>query len=415
LESWAVFPLCVGLSVFRMVKSLCQAAAAENNYRSGLSVLKILLFLLLMFPVLIQPGLAGVTESQAQLKKIQARINRTEKQLQSKKKSELNLSRELAVIRRSLKQIDRQVAVLKKDIAKLEKAGAKQKQLIASSRKNIKKIESQLKKRFVALYKEGDVGALKILFAADSATEMVQQYQYLSRILKHDKELLKKHREAMDVHRRQLDELAALKKKKVDLLAEVQHQRQVAAKGRQLQARLLQKARRDKNLLAGELTQLKQNARRLKQLITQLERQSTAPAGPVAGNFAVGRGKLGWPVNGRVVIGFGQQRDKALGTFYESNGLEIAVPPGSPIRAVAAGKIVFADYFKGYGNLFILSHPGGYHTLYAQVGQMIKKLGEHVSAGDILGKSGLDGRDSIYFEIRSNGSPVNPLAWLKRR
>jgi septal ring factor EnvC (AmiA/AmiB activator) len=256
---------------------------------------------------------------------------------------------------------------------------------------------------------------LKILFAADSATEMVQQYQYLSRVLKHDKELLERHRKAMQAHQRQLDELSLLKQKKEALLAEVQHQRQVAARGRQLQARLLKKARHDKKKLAGELTQLKENARRLKKLITRLKQQPVSAGGPVAGNFAVGRGKLGWPVNGRVVIGFGQQRDKALGTFYESNGLEIAVPPGSPIRAVASGKIVFADYFKGYGNLFIISHPGGYHTLYAQVDQMIKKLGDHVSAGDLLGKSGLGGRDSMYFEIRSNGSPVNPLSWLKHR
>ena len=378
-------------------------------------MLKIVLLLLLFSTLPSQSCLAGVTQSQAQLRKIQARIDRTEKQLLSKKKSELNLSKELAVIKRTLSQIDKQIIALKKDVGKLEKTTTRQKQLVDESRKNISRVEAQLKKRFVALYKEGDVGALKILFAADSATEMVQQYQYLSRVLKHDKELLERHRKAMQAHQRQLDELSLLKQKKEALLAEVQHQRQVAARGRQLQARLLKKARHDKKKLAGELTQLKENARRLKKLITRLKQQPVSAGGPVAGNFAVGRGKLGWPVNGRVVIGFGQQRDKALGTFYESNGLEIAVPPGSPIRAVASGKIVFADYFKGYGNLFIISHPGGYHTLYAQVDQMIKKLGDHVSAGDLLGKSGLGGRDSMYFEIRSNGSPVNPLSWLKHR
>ncbi len=394
---------------------LRQATVAESFSHFIRRLLTTSFFLLFLALLPGQPCLAGVSESQTQLKKIQTRIDRTEKQLLSKKKSELNISKELAVISRTLKQIDKQIGVLKKDIGKLEKTSARQKQLIAASRQKADKISAQLKKRFVALYKEGDVGALKILFAADSATEMVQQYHYLSRILEHDKELLEKHRKALQVHQQQLNELSVLKQKKVALLAEVQQQKQVASKGRKLQARLLRKAQQDKNKLAGELSQLKKNARRLKKLISRLESQPVSSGGPVAGNFAVGRGKLGWPVNGRVVIGFGQQRDKALGTFYESNGLEIAVPPGSPIRAVASGKIVFADYFKGYGNLFILSHPGGYHTLYAQVDQMIKKLGDHVSAGDLLGKSGLGGRDSIYFEIRSNGSPVNPLAWLKRR
>ncbi len=122
-----------------------------------------------------------------------------------------------------------------------------------------------------------------------------------------------------------------------------------------------------------------------------------------------------WPLTGRVIIGFGTQKDRKLGTYYESNGIEIAAKPGTPIKAVAAGTIVFADYFKGYGNLYILSHPGGYHTLYAQTDRMQKRVGENVAAGTLLGYSGLAGRDSVYFEIRSNGSPVNPLSWLSKR
>ena len=362
-----------------------------------------------------QQSFAGLAESRSQLERVQARIDKAEKDLQHKKQSALNISRELAVIRRTLKGIDGRINALKKELSQLQKEAAQQQQRIDKSRQNVDKVMVQLRKRLVALYKEGEVGPLKILFSADSVTEMVQQYHYLSRILQHDKKLLTEYRQAIEIQQKQLDQLDTIKQKKVSVLKKEQQQRQVAAKGRQLQSRLLKQARRDKNKLANELGTLKANATRLKKLIKQLEKPVEGVPEAGAGSYALGRGKLGWPVKGHILIGFGQQKDKNLGTYYESNGLEIATPPGSPVYAVAAGKVVFADYFKGYGNLFILSHPGGYHTLYAQIDKMAKKLGDQVSAGELLGKSGLAGRDSIYFEIRAKGSPVNPMIWLKHR
>ncbi|NOQ42309.1 MAG: peptidoglycan DD-metalloendopeptidase family protein [Desulfuromusa sp.] len=370
--------------------------------------------------LLISPGWADQSSNRSQLEKIRVRIDRAEADLKQKKKSEINVSRELALIKKTLVQVKQRIDELKTDLKKLRRKTNQQQQLVKESQRGVKKISSQLEKRLVALYKEGETGPLKILFSADSPTEMVQQYHYLTQVLQHDKELLTEYRQAIQVQQQSLVELKSLGQQKTELLQMEQQQQQVAGQGRRLQARLLKQARTDQKKLVHELAQLKENAARLKALIIRLEQEPVeqkpvATTGPVARNFAVGRGKLGWPVKGRVVIGFGQQKDAKLGTYYESNGIEIATPPGSPIHAVAAGKIVFADYFKGYGNLFILSHPGGYHTLYAQTDKMRKKLGDQVSAGDLLGHSGLAGRDSIYFEIRSKGSPVNPLSWLKRR
>lgn len=369
----------------------------------------------LIFILLVNPCWADLTSNRTQLEGIKTRIDRAETTLRNKKKSELNISRELALINKTLDQINRQISAQKLSLKTVRGDINQRQKLVADSKKSVKKIGSQLNKRLVALYKEGETGPLKILFSADSPTEMAQQYHYLSKVLQYDKELLAEYREAIHEQQEQLLELKSLSQQQSKLLEKAKQQRQVAGKGRQLQARLLKQARTEKKKLTQELTQLKKNAARLKSLISKLEKSPISTAGSVAGNFAVGRGKLGWPVSGRVVIGFGQQKDAKLGTYYESNGIEIAVPLGSPIRAVAAGKIVFADYFKGYGNLFILSHPGGYHTLYAQADRMHKKLGDQISAGDLLGYSGLGGRDSIYFEIRSNGSPVNPLTWLKRQ
>ncbi len=364
---------------------------------------------------LVTPCWAALTDHRSQLESIRARIDRAETALQNKKQAEINVSRELALIKKMLEQIARRIGVYKADLKKLQVKIDQQEKNIKDSQKSVRLIGLKLEKRLIALYKEGEAGSLKILFSADSPTEMAQQYHYLNRILQHDKELLAEYRQATEAQQQDLLGLKSLKQQQSELLDVAQQQRQVAVKGRRLQARLLKQARTDKKKLTHELIYLQENAARLKVLISKLEQQPPPAMGPAADNFAVGRGKLGWPVNGRVIIEFGKQKDAKLGTYYESNGIEIATPPGSSILAVAAGKVVFADYFKGYGNLIILSHSGGYHTLYAQTDRIQKELGDRVSAGDLLGYSGLSGRDSIYFEIRSKGSPVNPLSWLKRQ
>jgi murein hydrolase activator len=375
-------------------------------------LLYLFLFLCLALPHTVW---ADVSDNQKQLNKIKARIEKAQQNLKQNRTSELKVSRELAVLKKTLQRIDSRIKTLVKDQKKLRNQVSQQKKVIKENRNQTHLLTSRLKKRLIALYKEGETGPLKILFSADSPTEMVQQYHYLTKVLEHDKVLLDEYRAVFAVQKQQLDKLKSFEMKKSELLSKEQQQRKIAADGRLLNKRLLTRAKKDKNRLKQELKQLKENSARLKGLITKLKKQPVNHSGAVANHFAVGRGKLRWPVEGHVVIGFGTQKDSKLGTYYESNGVEIAARPGTPVKAVASGKIVFADYFKGYGNLYILSHPGGYHTLYAQTDRMQKKVGADVSAGTLLGYSGLAGRDSIYFEIRSKGSPVNPLSWLTKR
>jgi septal ring factor EnvC (AmiA/AmiB activator) len=361
-------------------------------------------------------AIADLAENRAQLERIKSRILKAEQALDEKENVQLDVSHELALLDQALRRAEERTRQLATEQGQTKKKIVLQQQRIQDNRAQTRTLFSRLKKRLVALYKEGDAGPLKVLFSADSPAEMARHYHYLTRILQRDQELLAAYRQAFNQQQQSLARLQELEQHQAGLLARAKEQRQLTQDSRRLKARLLAQARSEQQQIEQSLARLKTDATRLMNLIEKLERQAEAEdPGPIAGNFAVGRGKLRWPLNGPVVIGYGQQKDANLGTYYESNGIVIAAPPGSPIRAVAAGKIVFADYFKGYGNLYILSHPGGYHSLYAHTDRMQKKLGEKVSAGDLLGYSGRDGRDTIYFEIRSQGSPVNPLSWLKHQ
>ena len=119
-------------------------------------------------------------------------------------------------------------------------------------------------------------------------------------------------------------------------------------------------------------------------------------------------GGLGWPVSGTLIEGFGG----------DSNGLLIAAPSGTTVRAVAEGKVVFAEWMNGYGLISIVDHGNGYMSLYAHNDALLKDVGATVHKGEAVstvGNSGDAGQPALYFELRRNGQPVNPAGWLQKR
>ncbi|MHB8054938.1 MAG: murein hydrolase activator EnvC family protein [Candidatus Aminicenantales bacterium] len=166
------------------------------------------------------------------------------------------------------------------------------------------------------------------------------------------------------------------------------------------------------------IAELNRRAQELENLIRKLEAQPLP--GPLPGlPFAQTKGSLAWPVSGKITQNYGLQ----LGSFNtktQNNGIEITPPAGSDltIKAIHSGKVVYADFFPSYGNLLILDHGGGYHSLYGHCAEFLVHNGDIVTpgtplavAGDTASPSGV----SLYFEIRYLTKPVDPLLWLRRR
>jgi len=139
------------------------------------------------------------------------------------------------------------------------------------------------------------------------------------------------------------------------------------------------------------------------------------PAPPVIANAApLQVGGLGWPVSGTLLASFG-------GTMPEggtSQGVLIGAPIGTPVKAVADGRVVFADWMNGYGLILIVDHGNGTMSLYAHNEALLRDAGDNVKRGDpvaSVGNSGGQGKPGLYFELRRNGLPVNPVGWLQKR
>ena len=134
---------------------------------------------------------------------------------------------------------------------------------------------------------------------------------------------------------------------------------------------------------------------------------AAAAAGPSVGG-------LGWPVAGTLLAGYGARMPDGR----RSDGVLIAADAGTEVVASAAGRVVFADWMNGYGLILILDHGGDTMSLYAHNDTLLRDVGDSVASGDPVarvGSSGGQGRPALYFELRRNGEPVDPRAWLQRR
>lgn len=230
----------------------------------------------MLFLLVPASGWCGISESQDQLNKIKGRIEQAQENLKLKKKSELKISRELAVLNKTLDQIEKRIAALRKEQKKLRLDIERQKQLINDNRKKTRHVTARLETRLIALYKEGETGPLKILFSADSPTEMVQQYRYLTKVLEHDKQILSEYRQIYKVQKEQLDRKKTLEQEQSQLLEKEKQQREAAAEGRKLNSRLLAQAKKEKGRLKQELKELQENSAQLKKLIGRLKQETVS-------------------------------------------------------------------------------------------------------------------------------------------
>jgi septal ring factor EnvC (AmiA/AmiB activator) len=217
-----------------------------------------------------------------------------------------------------------------------------------------------------------------------------------------------------------LSSVEAKIKREKQVLAEIE---QVRKKRRQelqevsyAHSRVMAKLKKELGTRGEELSQLVENERRLQQLVNQLDDAIpdilTAPGKRTP--FAKLRGKLQWPTQGKVRALFGRSRNAGK---LKWNGVLIKASVGKDVRAVSHGRVAYADWLRGYGLLMIVDHGDGYMSLYGHNQALYKETGEWVEAGEVVatvGQSGGQQQAALYFEIRHNGKPSNPVRWCKR-
>jgi septal ring factor EnvC (AmiA/AmiB activator) len=374
-----------------------------------------------LLAVLLGGGMAAgaasdLEASRRELTSLQQQIDETLGVLRSKRAAAGSLAADLERLERALEQLRELTRRSDRELAELDRQLARGEADLAQLRRDLAATERQLEKRLVALYKGGPDGVARtLLSSAGTPLELAEKYAFLARIVRHDRQLMADYRRQTAAAEQALLELQQLRERQAAVAEQRRAERAALNAAGRAKQQALADLRSDQAKLNASLDELRARAARLAELVKKLETARTQPYTGKGADFLAQRGRLPWPVAGRVRIAFGPTRHPDLGTLIESNGLEIAVPPQTPVRAVWQGRVLYASPLKGFGNLMIIDHGDKYYTLYAHAASFARKTGELVGGGDVIAFSGHEGRDALYFEIRHRGAPVDPLPWLAPR
>jgi septal ring factor EnvC (AmiA/AmiB activator) len=365
-------------------------------------------FLLVLLLFLAQSVLG---QSNFSLEKINAKIANLQHQLLKKQESKSSLAVDLAALEGKINQGNNQLRQLDKETraqnALLEPLIAQQTQL----ENQVTQERNLLAKQLQASYELGEHGFLEILLSGQDPEQLSRMLIYYQSINAARAELIANYLKslaAVKANRRILNDSLA----KLNQLRASQMQQQTNLKSQtQSRSQLLQQINQQIKTNKQRIARLEIDKKKLEQVVSHLNINKNY-AGLSGISFEKLKGRLPWPTMGKITRSYGQIYDERL----ISNGVFIAAPEGTSVRAVASGQVIFADYLRGYGNLLILSHKGGYMTLYAHNNALFKKVGENVEPGDELGLTGNSGGladTGLYFEIRYQGKARDPAKWCK--
>ncbi len=267
--------------------------------------------------------------------------------------------------------------------------------------------------RLVRLYKLGRVGYWRLLLDFDHLESIGRAYRMAAAMNRLDRERVQQHQRTLDALAKERQALEAQAKQIARLQQQATAAREAIERSVAARTALVKSidARRDLNAqLAGELEAARQ---RLDTRVAQLGAEKPAPANLPLRPF---RGALPWPATGIVTGHFGRQQTSRFGTSIARSGIEISLAEGQPVQAIHEGTVVYADQFTGYGDLVIVDHGDGAYSLYGYLSAIDVARGQRVDARAPIGTSGRNpsGNPALYFELRVDGKPVDPLQWLKR-
>ncbi len=267
---------------------------------------------------------------------------------------------------------------------------------------------TRLRPRLLSLYRLTHRSPLEVLLPAEDLGALAWRARAFSSLVRSDLAALEEMRAVAAFQRSRLEQLDAWKRQLGGRLAELRADAEDAATqqtelGEALQ--LLQARARAAGTVLAELARSR----------AQLQAVASALEEPEPTGFGALRGKLPLPAPGHVEVGFGRLVHPKFNTVTVQKGLDIRAVPGAPVKALAPATVAWTGWLGGYGNLVVLDHGDGYHTVYAHLAEVLRPLGTHVFPGEVVGTVGDTGSLKgayLYFEVRRRGLAVDPLPWV---
>jgi murein DD-endopeptidase MepM/ murein hydrolase activator NlpD len=353
-----------------------------------------------------KPG-ADANQLRQQLSSIQSKKAdlkerlRNVKQKQKAVTAQLNAAEErLAGARAKLQHVSQQLtqSQVQLHLAKTE---------LNKSETRLNKHETALGERLEVIHQRGEVGLLQILLESSSYSDLVNQMYLYDQVMAQDADLLNEYEQARAENVSATQTAAETTQQVAQLKDKAATSHAVAAQERENTAAIKRSILKQRALYERALAELEQNSRDIQAMLRRLQ---ATPAGQkrFAEHF---NGNFLRPVGGRITSGFGYRMHPILKARKFHTGVDIGAASGTPIHAAASGTVVHAARWGGYGNCIIIDHGGGVATLYGHCSSLAVSFGQQITQGQVIGyvgSTGLSTGPHLHFEVRRNGTPVNP-------
>jgi septal ring factor EnvC (AmiA/AmiB activator) len=352
-------------------------------------------------------------------KDVEHKIEEGESKIRKYSQAEIDIINQLNEVDVALNKSNQRLAALMSEVADYDEKIAATTKTSSALDKQLKANEKYVARRLIALYKLHRIGQIHVLASATTMHEFLQRKEALERILAQDAALRQNLVEYQLKLKNVLTELENHKTEKSMLLKTVNHQLNQISNERSERAKLLVRIRSQKSLELAALDSWKKSAKQLDQKIHALNKKqnSTSNLKTSEKPITAYKGLLKMPVKGKIINLFGPYKNKKFNIINFRSGIDIATEKGEPVKAVYSGKIIYARWFNGYGNMIIIDHGNNYYTLYAHVEKILKITGERIETGDVIatvGETGSMSGPKLHFEVRHHGKPQDPLNWLNR-
>lgn len=365
--------------------------------------------LVLVFAVLaVAPVLADeLEEKQQQLNSVQQQIEAQQRKAELARRKEQSIAEQLRAIQQELDTAEDEYETVNDQ---LENTEQHIKANVELSNRLTKKLEVQTKtlhRRIRDIYKNGQVNYLDVLLGAKDFNDFVGRMDILKKILAYDNALIQGTKADRETLRKAKEQLEADRAKIVELRKLAAAKREQVAERRQERRGVLNAATYERETAERAYRELIETSRQIEQMIKRIQSGEK--------NIGGSTGTMTWPAEGEITSPFGWRVHPIFGTQRLHTGIDIGADYGDAIRAADGGVVIHADWMGGYGNAVIIDHGNGISTLYAHNSQLLVDEGQTVAKGQTVARCGSTGYSTgphLHFEVRQNGSPVNPLNYL---
>ncbi len=363
--------------------------------------------------------------------RVQRDIRKQKKKLVEATRTERSVVTDLRKVDSQLNDLQDQVTTKRGQIKSIRGNISGLQAEIEANSKNLESQKERLKTRLRTLQRiNSEKEVILMLLSDEDPSTVLRISRSLSDISNRYSESIRSYREAvlrLNEKKRRLEGLATNLRTEEHNLSQMEES--VRGKKKEKET-LLASVRKEKDTYQKMIEDLKSDSEKLQRIIRESEKKErpatkkgTRGARPSPQEqledsaFTRLKGRLPWPVRGKLAIRYGSQVDPLFNLPVFRSGIHIRTASGSPVTAVAEGKVVYAAEFKGYGQLVVISHGGGYHTLYGNLAKIFSPNGAIIKENEAIGEVGESttlGASGLYFEIRYKGKPLDPQQWLRK-